>query len=100
MVPDGSRWFQMVPDGSPEGIPLGQMVAGIVNALTVNNLKQSAPRGSLSEGILRIGKTIWNNLEPPETTCPQGVPFRPKGFLSQGILRIGKESYGLGKPPD
>jgi hypothetical protein len=38
MVPDSSRWFQMV--------------AGIVNALTVNDLEQS--------------ETNWNHLEPPD----------------------------------
>jgi hypothetical protein len=42
----------MVPDGSPKGIPSGQMVAGNVNALTFNDLKQSG---------------IWNNLEQTGT---------------------------------
>jgi hypothetical protein len=58
MVSDGFRWFQMVSDGSR----WLQMVAEIVNALTVNNLSQSV--GSLSEGILRIGRTNCNYLEP------------------------------------
>jgi hypothetical protein len=49
-VPDGSRWFEIVPDGSR----WFQMVAGNVNALTADNLKQTG--------------TIWNKLEQTGTT--------------------------------
>jgi hypothetical protein len=66
MVSDGFRWFQMV--------------AGIANTLTVNNLSRRDP----------FGETSWNKLKPPV----------PKGSLSNPKDSFGKESYGSGEPPD
>jgi hypothetical protein len=59
MVPDGSRWFQMV--------------VGNVNALTVNDLSQGDPFPKESFGSGELSETNWNHLFQRDpfggTTC-------------------------------